>query len=72
MNELLEKINMLPPDLSKEVDDFVTFLIERNKPKEKRKIKSTLIGALKEFKSKYTSVEMQHKIQQEWDEHVSS
>ena len=71
MNELLEKINKLPPDLLKEVDDFITFLVEKNKPKTVRKIEFSWRGALKD-KKPITSVEMQHEILKNWDEHVSS
>jgi len=71
MNKLLEKINKLPSDLIKEVDDFVTFLIERNKHKTNQKIKFSWRGALKDLKPQINSVEMQHNIRKEWEEHVS-
>lgn len=61
MPKLKEKIDSLPPDLKKEVDDFVNFLINQNKI-ESQKPKFDWAGSLKNLKEKYTSVELQHKI----------
>ena len=61
MPKLKEKIDRLPPDLKKEVDDFVNFLIDKNKI-EFNKPKFDWAGALKNLKEKYTSVELQHEI----------
>ncbi len=58
INKLLKK---LPPYLFQEVEDFILFLIEKNKIRRKKKLKLTLRGALKDLKKKYTSVELQHK-----------
>jgi len=64
MQTLETLIKQLPPELQEEVKDFVEFLLEKKK-KQKRKLKMNWAGALKDLKSKYTSVELQHKIS-EW------
>jgi len=56
-----KKVSYLPPYLIKEVEDFIDFLLSKNK---KRAVKSGRLsqkwaGALKEYKSKYTSSELQ-------------
>ena len=62
---------VISPELQKEVDDFITFLIEKNKPKIVEKKEFSWRGALKDQKPN-NSVEMQHEIQKNWDEHVST
>jgi len=52
-----EKIKNLPPDLQKEVDKFIDSLI-RNKKKEPS---FSWVGALREYKNMFTSVELQKK-----------
>jgi len=58
---LLELVNNLPPHFHKEVKDFVENLM----PKKDRKTSTTLrqdwAGALKDYKNKYTSLELQKK-----------
>ena len=63
MDPLEKKFAELPFDVKKEV----IYLIElvESKRKKKKKLKFDWIGALKELKDKYTSVELQHKIN-EW------
>ena len=65
MSELEELIKDLPPDLQQEVADFARFLIEKRARKLKGKMKLDWRGALEDMKEQYTSVELQHKIQ-EW------
>ncbi|MEW6202616.1 MAG: DUF2281 domain-containing protein [bacterium] len=67
MKKLEEKIGELPIDLRQEVEDFVEFLIEKRKRKKKKgHFTFGWAGALRELRDKYTSVELQHKITQEW------
>ena len=61
MPKLKDKIDRLPPELKKEVDDFVNFLLDKNK-KKSGDFKFDWAGALSELKDQYTSVELQHKI----------
>ena len=61
METIEEKIKKLPPDLKKEVEDFVDFLLEKMKKKTGKKLKLDWAGGLKEYKDKYTSLELQKK-----------
>jgi hypothetical protein len=57
-----KKIKNLPPELHKEVENYVDFLLERAKRKTGKKLKLDWAGSLKEYRDTYTSVELQHKI----------
>jgi mRNA-degrading endonuclease RelE of RelBE toxin-antitoxin system len=61
-----EKIKQLPPELHKEVEDYVDFLLEREKKKTGKKLKLDWAGGLKEYRDKYTSLELQRKIIEWW------
>lgn len=65
MSELEEIIKELPSDLPQEVTDFARFLMEKRARKPKGKMNLDWLGALEDMKDQYTSVELQHKIQ-EW------
>lgn len=60
-----ERMKDLPPDLQKEVEDFVEFLLERRLRKPRGKPDFAWAGALKDLRDQYTSVQLQHKIS-EW------
>jgi len=62
MKALEKKISMLPPELNREVEDFIEFLIEKRLKRPKGKPKFKWAGSLKEMREQYTSVELQHKI----------
>lgn len=62
MKSLEERINELPPELRREVEDFVEFLQERQARKPRGKLTFGWAGALKDLRDKYSSVELQHKI----------
>lgn len=60
--ELIEKkLSELPLNLKKEVEDFIDFLLQKEKVMPKRKLKLDWVGGLKEYKDKYTSLELQKK-----------
>lgn len=61
-----EKIKKLPPELHKEVEDYVDFLLARAKRKRGKKLKLDWAGGLKEYRDIYTSVELQRKILDWW------
>lgn len=62
----LEKlVKTLPPDVQKEVRDYIESLMRKRSKKPRRKLKFDWAGALKDLRSEYTSVELQHKIS-EW------
>ena len=62
---LEELIKELPPDLQEEVMDFANFVLERRANRPRRKPRFDWAGGLKDFRDKYTSVELQHKAS-EW------
>jgi hypothetical protein len=61
MENIEEIVKKLPPDLKREVEDFVNFLIEKKARKHGRKLSQDWAGALKEYRDKYTSLELQKK-----------
>lgn len=52
-----EKIKNLPPELQKEVNRFIDSLIR----KKKKEPNFSWVGALREYRDKFTSVELQKK-----------
>jgi len=65
MKTIVEVIKELPPDLQKEVEDFVRYLMAKRENTHKGKPKFRWAGALRDLRNQYTSVELQHKIA-EW------
>jgi len=57
VNKLEMIIRQLPPELQKEVEDFVLFLLEKkaNKRKKESFLKQDWAGGLKEYRNIYTS-----------------
>lgn len=68
MTALEELIKELPPELHQEAEDFISFLIEKRKKKPSSDLKLDWIGALEDMGDQYSSVELQHKILDWWDE----
>ncbi len=67
MENVEEKLKMLPMDLQNEVMDFIDFLLTKHgqKIQRKKQIKFDWIGGLREYRDQYTSVELQKKAS-EW------
>lgn len=62
MEPLEKKISQLPEQLQKKVCDYVDLLLIQNStPKQKKKFKLDWAGGLKEFRDKYTGLELQKK-----------
>jgi len=64
MNHLLsieDKISKLPPNLIKEVEDFVGYLLEKNKVAKSNYLKQNWAGSLNHVRNKYTSIDLQKK-----------
>lgn len=57
-----EMIDQLPPNMQKRVYDMVAHLLAKQNEKMRRKPKFAWEGVLKEMKSEYTSVSLQHQI----------
>jgi len=61
-------IKRLPPDLQQEAIDFIQFLIEKRMHKKRTYLKLDWAGALSEYKDKYTSLNLQKKALEGWDD----
>ncbi len=61
MRSIEEIIKELPPELQKEVEDFVKSLLEKRLSKKGKKLRQDWAGALKEFRNQFTSLELQKK-----------
>lgn len=63
MSTLVEKIESLPPDLQREVEDFVDFLHVKHRAEAPDQ---DWAGALAAYKEQYTSVDLQHRALDWW------
>jgi len=61
MPTLKELIDQLPPELQQEVQDFAQFLLEKRMKKAGYKLRQDWAGALKKYRDRYTSLELQKK-----------
>ncbi|HHT9146346.1 MAG: DUF2281 domain-containing protein [Candidatus Brocadiaceae bacterium] len=68
MKNLVESIQKLSPELQQEVEDFVLFLLSNPQAKNKRYREPDWRGELKAMRDLYSSVELQHKILEWWDD----
>jgi hypothetical protein len=64
MQTLSESINNLPAELQQKVFDYIAELKKEKKTKKKLNLKWT--GGLREYKNKFTSVELQKKSLEWW------
>lgn len=58
LNELIQK---LPPDSRAEVRNFAEFLLERRKSGHGQPLRRDWAGALREYRERYTSIELEQK-----------
>ncbi len=61
MESLEVLVKKLSPESQQEVSDFVGLLIERERQKPSRILRQDWAGALREYREKYTSLELQKK-----------
>jgi len=61
MSKLEELVKELPPALQKEVRDFVEFLLGKKAKQRGQKLRQDWAGALKDYRDRYTSLELQKK-----------
>jgi galactose-1-phosphate uridylyltransferase len=66
METVEELIKELPPNLQHEVYDFAKFLLESKVRPKQKKMHMTWAGALREFRGKFTSTELQKKAIEWW------
>jgi len=61
VKNLEELIKELPPDLHREVIDFVEFLLAKHRPQSGKKLRQDWAGALKDYREQFTSLELEKK-----------
>lgn len=61
METIEQKFIKLPYDLQQEVIDFIDFLFTKKVLKKSKKPKLDWIGGLREYRDKFTSLELQKK-----------
>ena len=61
LKSIEHKIHNLPPTLIDEVELYLDFLLQKFKVPPKGKLKQSWAGALKEYRSEFTSIELQKK-----------
>jgi hypothetical protein len=66
LDEVIESTKELPEELQTEVRDFARFLRENRIPRPRRKLRQDWAGGLREFRDKYTSLELQKKALEWW------
>ena len=66
MSAIEEMIRDLPPELQREVEDFARFLRDTRARPKQRRLRLTWAGALREFRDRYTSLDLQKKALEWW------
>jgi hypothetical protein len=66
MRTLEEVVRELPPGLKDEVRDFAEFLLQKQERPRQRRLRQSWAGGLREFRDKFTSLELQKKILEWW------
>ena len=61
MGKIEEMVRNLSPELQNEVEDFIQLLLSKQKKKPAKKLRQDWAGALKDYRDKYTSLELQKK-----------
>ena len=65
MQTIDHKIKQLPQNLQREVIDFIDFLLSKKVRRKHKKPQLKWIGGLKEYRDKFTALELQKKAS-EW------
>ena len=66
MKRIEQKIRKLSPNLRREVEQFIEGLVEPPAGSKGRQPEFKWRGALRDLRDKYTSVELQHRMRDEW------
>lgn len=61
-----KKLELLPPELQREVVDFVDFLLAKKVLPKKKKPGLNWMGGLKEYRDQYTAFELQKSAGMKW------
>lgn len=68
MKTIEQKLERLPQNLQQEVMDFLDYLLEKQKKKSHKTLKLDWVGGLKEYKDKFTAIELQKMSMEWWDD----
>jgi len=63
---LEEMVKNLPSEIQDEVRDFIEFLLEKRVRKPQAKLGLEWRGTLRDLRTQYTSVELQHRVLEWW------
>ena len=63
---IIELVNSLPPEYQNEVRDFAQYLLATKVKKNTKKMSMSWAGALRDYRDKYTSLELQKKALEWW------
>jgi hypothetical protein len=61
IEETVQLMNGLPENARTEVRDFARFLGERRRPAKQKRLRLSWAGGLREYRDRYTSLELQKK-----------
>lgn len=64
---ILEKFNQLPPDLQERAIKYIDSLLTQKRLRRNKKPKLDWIGGLKEYRDKYTALELQKEAIDWWE-----
>ena len=67
---LVDMVKTLPPDVENEVRSFVESLLSQRARRSHTKLKLQWRGALRDWRTRYTSVELQHQALEWWGHDV--
>jgi hypothetical protein len=70
MKTLEEIIRDLPEDLRQQVQDFAEFLLQKRTRRKGGKLRLTWVGALREYRDQFTSLDLQQRALQWWLEDI--
>ena len=56
---IVEKFNQLPPDLQEKAIKYIDYLLTQKELRQKKQLKLDWVGGLKEYRDKYTALELQ-------------
>ncbi len=67
MRTLMEKIQSLPPDAQRQVEEYVDFLLWRQASHAARKLSQDWAHGLARYADQYTALELQKKAMEWWN-----
>jgi hypothetical protein len=68
MKSVEEIMKQLPPDMQQEVLDFAEFLSQRRTKRKQQRLRMSWAGALKEYRDRFTSLDLQKRALEWWSE----